>query len=195
MPNPDEGELIKRCQQGDREAYNQLVERYHSRIYNFAYSLSRNHDDAMDVSQDAFVRGWQSLRSFRGESSFITWLTRITRNLFLDLQKKRKHDPRISLDEMLEGQDEGPGREVEDSAPGPEDITLTNERVQLVRKAIFSLAPEHREILTLYDLQSFSYEEIAQILKLPMGTVKSRLNRARRALKEKLYPDRDLLDV
>ena len=95
----------------------------------------------------------------------------------------------------MEGSDNSPVREVEDLSPGPEAIALTNERVTVVRHAIYALAPEHREILTLYDLQNFSYEEIAQILKLPMGTVKSRLNRARRALRDRLIPDRGLLDV
>ena len=191
----DESELIARCRRGDREAFNCLVERHHSRIYNYAFSLARNHDDAMDVAQEAFVRAWVNLRSFRGDSSFITWMTRITRNLFLDTQKKRKNDPKISLDELMESQDSSPGREAEDPAPGPEETLLTNERVEIVRKAILGLAPEHREILTLYDLQSFTYEEISVILKLPMGTVKSRLNRARRTLRDKLMPVRQLLDV
>ncbi|MCA1596311.1 MAG: sigma-70 family RNA polymerase sigma factor [Chloroflexi bacterium] len=195
MLNLDEGELIRRCQRGDTEAFNRLVERHHSRIYNYAFSLTRNHDDAMDVAQDAFVRAWANLKSFRGDSSFVTWMTRITRNLFLDLQKKRKHDPRISLDELMESQDPSPVREVADDSAGPEAQVLTQERVDVVRAAINSLAEEHREILALYDLQNFSYDEIASILRLPMGTVKSRLNRARRALRDKLLPSRGLLDV
>jgi len=195
MLNEDEGELIRRCQSGDREAFNRLVERYQGRTYNFAYSLARNHDDAMDVAQEAFVRAWVNMRSFRGDSSFITWLNRITRNLFLDIQKKRRHDPKLSLDEMMDSQDNSSVREVPDDAPGPEDIALTREKVTEIRKAILTLAPEHREIVTLYDLQNHSYEEIMIILNLPMGTVKSRLNRARRALREKLMPVRELLDV
>ena len=195
MLHPDDIDLIRRSQQGDKNAFNQLVGRYHTRIYNYAFSQTRNHDDAQDVAQEAFVRAWGSIRSFRGDASFSTWLTRITRNLFLDIQKKRKHDPRLSLDELLESSDTNPVREVADDAAGPEDIALTNEKVDTVRRAILTLAPEHREILTLYDLQQYSYEEITQILKLPMGTVKSRLNRARRALRDKLMPVRELLDV
>lgn len=196
MENLDEVELVHRSQGGDLEAFNCLVERYHTRIYNFAFSLARNHDDAMDVAQEAFIRAWSNMRSFRGDSSFITWLTRITRNLFLDIQKKRKHDPRISLDELMDNSDpSSPGRDVQDPSPGPEELALTNERVQAVRQEVLNLATEHREILTLYDLQGFSYEEISQILKLPMGTVKSRLNRARRALRDRLTPMRQLLDV
>ncbi|HET6381999.1 MAG TPA: sigma-70 family RNA polymerase sigma factor [Armatimonadota bacterium] len=195
MPHQDETDLIRRCQAGDREAFDRLVERYQVRIYNYAFSLSRNRDDAQDVAQEAFVRAWVSLRSFRGDASFSTWLTRITRNLFLDIQKKRKHDPRLSLDELMEASDNSPVREAADESAGPEEIALTRERQDVVRKAVSELAKEHREIITLYDMQDFSYEEITVILKLPMGTVKSRLNRARRALREKLEPVRELLDV
>jgi RNA polymerase sigma-70 factor, ECF subfamily len=195
MLNQDEGELIRRCQLGDSQAYNRLVERYQTRIYNYALSLAHNHADAQDVAQEAFTRAWFHIRSFRGDSSFVTWLTRITRNLFLDAQKRRKHDPRISLDELLDSADSSGIRAVADEGPGPEDQALTQERVDAVRRAIASLATEHREILTLFDLQGFSYEEIMVILKVPMGTVKSRLNRARRALRDKLEPVRQLLDV
>jgi RNA polymerase sigma-70 factor (ECF subfamily) len=190
----EEKALIERCKRGDLAAFNDLVRKYEKQVYNFAYRLTGNYDDANDVAQDAFLRVFNAIGTFRGDASFSTWLFRITTNVFLDERKRAKAHPHASLDEYLELEESSVARQIEDPSPTPEAILEESERAQLLQKAIGGLPEYQRAMVTLYHGQQKSYEEIAEIMDLPIGTVKSRLNRARLALKEKLAGIRELFN-
>ncbi len=188
----EEKALIERCKRGDLAAFNDLVRKYEKQVYNFAYRLTGNYDDANDVAQDAFLRVFNAIGTFRGDSSFSTWLFRITTNVFLDERKKAKAHPQTSLDEYLELGESSVARQIEDPSPTPEMVLEESERALILSKAVSDLPEYQRAMVTLYHSQQKSYEEIAEIMDLPIGTVKSRLNRARLALKEKLSGIREL---
>jgi len=191
----EERSLIERCKRGDLGAFNDLVRRYEKQVYNFAYRLTNNYDDANDVAQEAFLRAFNAIGSFRGDASFSTWLFRITTNVFLDDRKKARAHPQTSLDEYMELDESSVARQVEDTSPGPQALTEEAERTQILGDAITSLPDYQRAMVVLYHTQQKSYEEIAEMMDLPIGTVKSRLNRARLALKEKLSPLRELFNA
>ena len=191
----DDAVLIARAKGGDGDAFNLLVDRYSCQVYNFAYRMTNNREDAEDVYQDAFIHAFKGIRTFRADSAFSTWIYRIVRNVYLDEQKRRRSRPYVSLDENIETQDGSISRDVEDSAPRPDEIVQTNERRRVVRAAIANLPERQREILVLYDIQGCKYEEIAFILGINVGTVKSRLNRARKSLRDRLLPCRELFDL
>ncbi len=193
--SPEEKDIIERCRRGDLGAFNELVRRYEKQVYNFAYRLTNNYDDASDVAQDAFVRVYNAIGTFRGDASFSTWLFRITTNVFLDERKRARAHPHSSLDEYMELDESSVARQIEDPGPTPEALTEEAERNKILQKAIASLPEYQRAMVVLYHAQQKSYEEIAEIMGLPIGTVKSRLNRARLALKEKLSPIRELFSV
>lgn len=190
----EEKALIERCKRGDLAAFNDLVRKYEKQVYNFAYRLTGNYDDANDVAQDAFLRVFNAIGSFRGDASFSTWLFRITTNVFLDERKRAKAHPQSSLDEYLELGESSVARQIVDPSPTPEVVLEESERAQILSKAISDLPEYQRAMVTLYHSQQKSYEEIAEIMDLPIGTVKSRLNRARLALKEKLSGLRELFN-
>jgi len=190
----EERALIERCKRGDIGAFNDLVRKYEKQVYNFAYRLTGNYDDANDVAQDAFLRVFNAIGTFRGDSSFSTWLFRITTNVFLDERKKAKAHPQTSLDEYLELGESSVARQIEDPSPTPEAVLEESERALILSKAVGDLPEYQRAMVTLYHTQQKSYEEIAEIMDLPIGTVKSRLNRARLALKEKLSGIRELFN-
>ena len=190
----EEKALIERCKRGDLAAFNDLVRKYEKQVYNFAYRLTGNYDDANDVAQDAFLRVFNAIGSFRGDASFSTWLFRITTNVFLDERKRAKAHPQASLDEYLELGESSVTRQIEDPSPTPEAVLEESERAQILSNAVSDLPEYQRAMITLYHGQQKSYEEIAEIMDLPIGTVKSRLNRARLALKEKLSGLRELFN-
>jgi len=181
-----ERELIQRCKDRDIDAFDELVRRYEKRIFNFAFRVAGNYDDASDVAQEAFIRVFNSIHTFRGDANFTTWVYRIVTNVFLDERKKSKAHRQTSLDDFIELEENSVSRQFEDEGPAPEEIVETKERDKAVQNAINSLPEYQRIIVTLYHTQNLSYEDIAEVLQLPIGTVKSRLNRARLALKEKL---------
>ena len=191
----EEKALIERCKRGDLAAFNDLVRKYEKQVYNFAYRLTGNYDDANDVAQDAFLRVFNAIGSFRGDASFSTWLFRITTNVFLDERKRAKAHPQASLDEYLELGESSVTRQIEDPSPTPEAVLEESERAQILSNAVSDLPEYQRAMITLYHGQQKSYEEIAEIMDLPIGTVKSRLNRARLALKEKLSGLRELFNT
>ena len=182
----EERALIERCKRGDIGAFNDLVRKYEKQVYNFAYRLTGNYDDANDVAQDAFLRVFNAIGTFRGDSSFSTWLFRITTNVFLDERKKAKAHPQTSLDEYLELGESSVARQIEDPAPTPEAVLEESERALILSKAVGDLPEYQRAMVTLYHTQQKSYEEIAEIMDLPIGTVMSRLARAKVYLRTKL---------
>jgi RNA polymerase sigma-70 factor (ECF subfamily) len=191
----EEKALIERCKTGDLAAFNELVKKYEKQVYNFAYRLTGNYDDANDIAQDAFLRVYNAIGGFRGDASFTTWLFRITTNVFLDERKRARAHPHSSLDEYMELEESSVARQIEDPSPTPQVLTEEKERGQILESAIRSLPEYQRAMVVLYHTQQKSYEEIAEIMNLPIGTVKSRLNRARLSLKEKLTPLRELFNA
>lgn len=179
--------LISRAAKGDEDAFSTLMERYEKLVFNLAYQYTQNREDAADVSQEVFLKLWRTLPSFRGESSFTTWLFRITQNSALDLLRKRSGSPTVSLTvESDDGEEEGRERDLADPTVehDPAASAEQKERTSAVRAAIASLRADHREILVLREMRGFSYSEIAEMLGLELGTVKSRINRARIQVKE-----------
>lgn len=189
----EDAALIRRCQRGDTEAMDQLIQAYQKHVFNLAYRLSGNYDDAQDIAQEAFIRVFNSITTFRGDANFTTWIYRIVTNVYLDERKKQRVREHGSLDEYLELEDSSVTRQIEDPSPGPEDAVEQRERHELVGQAVLQLPENQRVMIALYHFQGRSYEEIAAMMQLPIGTVKSRLNRARLALKEKLGAARELL--
>lgn len=187
----DDAALIARCQAGSRDAFDQLISRYQRRIYTFAYRLTGNSEDAADIAADTFVRLYSSLGSFRGDSSFGTWLYRVVTNIYLDSRKRKRVRQTQSLDEMVALEESSVQRQIEDESETPQEIAEGRERTAALQTAIASL-PDHQKLMVvMYHVDGLAYEEIAEALQLPVGTVKSRLNRARLALRQKLEPLRE----
>lgn len=194
MPR-DEKAMIERCKQGDLSAFDDLVRRYEKQVYNFAYRMTGNYDDANDIAAEAFMKVFNAIDSFRGDANFSTWLFRIVTNLYLDERKRSKVHLNVPLDEYMDLDDSTVTRQIEDPSPGPPDFAEAHERFDVLDRAIRELPDYQRIMIHLYHTQGQSYEEIAEIVGLPIGTVKSRLNRARLALKSKLEPVRELFDL
>lgn len=176
-----EEELIRRAAQGDDSAFEQLVLAHQRQVYNLCLRICCNEADAMDLSQEAFIRAWRGLGQYQFGAEFSTWLYRLTRNVcidFLRAQKRRQTVPLHLNDD--EGETELP---LPDTAEGPEERAVAGERRRALAQAMQALSPEHREILTLRVIEDLPYEQIAQILGVRTGTVKSRLARARISLK------------
>jgi RNA polymerase sigma factor, sigma-70 family len=190
--NPTETRrLVARCKRGERGAYDDLIRRYERKVYNFAYRLCGNYDEANDVASETFVRVYNALQNFRGESSFITWLFRIVTNVYLDEKKRQRARPYQSLEEIIELEETTVRRQIEDPSPTPDERVQMRERADMLQAAIDSLPDYQRMMIVMYHTENKSYEEISEILDLPIGTVKSRLNRARLSLREKLEPVRE----
>src|SRR5262249_20161222 len=132
--------------------------------------------------------------SFRGDANFTTWLYRIVHNVFLDDRKKQQVRQHSSLEEIYELEDSAVARQIQDPTPGPDTLVVRSERAEIVQEAVLTLQPNQRVMMALYHFEGLAYEEIAAIMSLPIGTVKSRLNRARLALKSKLQAKRELLE-
>jgi RNA polymerase sigma-70 factor (ECF subfamily) len=186
--------LLERSKAGDIAAFEMLIEAYQKKIFNLAFRMIGNYDDAGDLAQEALIRVYKSIAGFKAQSSFSTWIYRITTNVCLDEIRKRKNKKVLSLDEEIHVEDGEMQRQIESDDPLPEEVFEREELRQIVGDAIASLPEEQRTVLTLRDLQGLSYEEIADILDCPGGTVKSRINRARQALKNALLTKRELLD-
>jgi RNA polymerase sigma-70 factor, ECF subfamily len=191
----EEKQLIERSRGGDVAAFDKLVRRYERTVYNVAYRLCGSPDDAADIAQEAFVRAWNNLKSFRGEAQFSTWIHRIVTNVFLDDRKKKRSRPTTSLDESVDLDENSVARQYEDHAPGPAALAEGDERRRILEKAIHTLPETQRIMIVMYHTQGLAYEEIAEITDLPIGTVKSRLNRARLALRDRLGKVAELFGI
>lgn len=184
--------LIKRCKDGDREAFNELFAEYETKVINIAFGMLSNRDDAHDAAQEVFIRVYKNISGFKENSSLSTWIYRITSNVCNDILRKRmKHSNTISI-HTSNDDDEEYDLHIRDTAPTPDEYAEHNETQRIVRQAISELSPEYKEVITLCDVEDMSYDDISMILKCPVGTVKSRLNRARKALRKKLSENREL---
>lgn len=183
-----DSELVSRIKKGDMKAFDALVAQYSKRVANIAYSLLSDREDALDAAQEVFVRVYKNISTFRGDSTVSTWIFRITRNVCTDFLRKRKANT-ISIDEE---NDDEPKTEISDESNSPEQIAERNEKVAAVRSAIAQLDETQRTVITLFDMNGLSYEEIAAVMRCPVGTVKSRLYRAREQLRKILMENKEL---
>ena len=183
----DEEILIQRASKGDSGAFETLVVTYEKGVYNLAFRLVGDREDAMDIVQEVFLKAYQALPRFRGDSRFSTWIYRVCVNASLDHLRKKQKQPSYSLDEPLALKESSVTREVADENQNVEDSVEVKFMSSDVLATLKNLDPAHRAIILLSDVQGYSYQEIADILGLSMGTVKSRLHRARNMVR-KLLP-------
>lgn len=184
MVDNDAG-LIERTRRGETAAFGDLVRKYQARLFNTLFQITGNREEAEDVAQEAFVQAMTKLDTFQGHSAFYTWLYRIAFNLSVSRRRRRKDE--VSIDQHRETR----GEEPVDGAAGPSDEFLRRENIREVRAAIATLPDDQRHVLVLREMDGCCYETIAEILDLPIGTVRSRLHRARLQLREQL---RDVMD-
>lgn len=172
--------LLEKARQGDQEAFGELVRLYEKKVYALTLRMCKNPDDAAEAAQEAFLAAWQGLKFFRGEASFSTWLYRLASNACVDLLRKEQRH-RAAAGPSLN--DEDTYMDVADDAATPQELAERSELREQIEKGLQSLSPEHREVLILRELHQLSYDEIAQTLDLDTGTVKSRISRGRKALR------------
>ena len=178
-----EAALIAKAQNGDRDAFGELVRHHHPGVVNVVYRMCGDVELAEDAAQDAFIRAWLNLPSFRPDTSLRNWIYRIAVNAALDVLRREPKTPLVDLETLS----------MPDSVAGPEFVLLEKERAFAVQQAILSLTEANRSVLTLREYGGLSYQEIAATLNIPLGTVMSRLNYARDRLKELLAPQ--LMDM
>jgi RNA polymerase sigma-70 factor (ECF subfamily) len=181
-PQPDEAVLVKRARQGDLGAYDELVRRYQERIYATVYHMTSNHEDANDLAQEAFIKGYQALKSFKGGSSFYTWVYRIAVNKTINFLKQRKNKAHMSLDDLDFNAEHDPDLVALVSEKTPRREVSLAELHEKLNAAMQKLSEPHRLVVTLHDVQGLSHEEIAEIMECNIGTVRSRLFYARQQL-------------
>lgn len=173
--------LVRAAQRGDMRAFEELVARHRDKVYARAFSMMRNEDDATDISQEAWVKGWQRLKQFQGESSFLTWMTRIVINLCLDSLRKHKRQRAESIEEM-EAESGGVERQMPIVVGNPTEGLERRELRQRIDRALGQLSYEHRTVLILHEFEELEYKEIARRMQCSIGTVMSRLFYARRKM-------------
>src|SRR5580698_1702720 len=178
--------LVGRAQQGDLEAYDELVRRYQERIYATVYHMTSNHEDANDLVQDSFIKAFQALRSFKGGSSFYTWLYRIAVNKTINFLKQRKNRTHMSLNDLDFNAEHDSDLIALISEQTPRRAAGLNELQEKLNEALLKLSEPHRLVVVLHDVQGMSHEEIAEIMDCNIGTVRSRLFYARQQMQAEL---------
>ena len=180
-PPPNDENLVRSAQKGEMAAFEELVARHRDKIFARAFSIMRNEEEAIDLSQEAWVKGWQRLKQFHGDSSFVTWMTRIVINLSLDqLRKQKRH--RIESIEQMEEEVGGVERQMPVVLVNPTARLEQKELRQTIDKAMAQLSAEHRTVLVLHEFEEMEYKQIAKVVGCSIGTVMSRLFYARRRL-------------
>ena len=177
VEGPTDEELVARYKAGEERAFDEIVERYERRVYSIALRMSGNTDDAADITQDVFISSLRALRKFRGDAKLSTWLHRVAVNAALDHVRRRKRRPMQATDEL-------PDRPSTD--PGPEEEAERAARAAEVHRALSDISDDHRAVIVLHDLQGLDYAGVADALGVPVGTIKSRIHRARVELAQRL---------
>jgi len=186
--DPGERRLIERCQKGDREAFDRLFGLYQDRIYNSVRHFLGNDEESSDVCQEVFVHVFRSIKSFRGESGFFTWLYRIVMNITRNRYKQKYRRRRLIAEPLDHEGAQDPLEKAVSHDPGPEAQAQSLEMTGIIRRELNRLSPDQREALVLREIEGFSYEEISSILQEREGTIKSRIARGRTILQQKLKP-------
>jgi RNA polymerase sigma-70 factor (ECF subfamily) len=182
----DDRKLVRAAQKGDGQAFRELVTKYQRRVYQLALGMMKDPDDAMDISQETFVRVHRYLPSFKGDSSFFTWTYRIAMNLCLDAQRRKGRAERIDAEEGDEAEIEAAMDPPSAALAGPQRAALNTELKEKLDEALQSLSGNHRAILLLREVEGLSYEELAKVLGIRKGTVMSRLFHARLKMQKNL---------
>jgi RNA polymerase sigma-70 factor (ECF subfamily) len=183
---PMEGDLVRRARHGDLAAYDELVKRYQERIYATIYHMTANHEDANDLAQESFIKAFSALKSFKGGSSFYTWLYRIAVNKTINFLKQRKNKFHLSLDDLDANAEHDPDLVALISDQTPLRAASLSELQKKLNEALLKLSETHRAVVVLHDVQGVSHEEIAEIVGCNVGTVRSRLFYARQQLQSYL---------
>lgn len=177
----EEKELILRCRRGDEAAFEALIRAHEKRVYTLCRRMCRSEDDALEAAQDTFLAVWRGIGAFRADAAFSTWLYRLATNACLDLLRREKKRER---DVPLDGGESPP--DLANGASSPEEAAIRADTRRMVREALYALPDDHRQILLLRETEQLSYQEIADVTGLELGTVKSRISRARQALRNSL---------
>ena len=193
MTREEELAVIRRVQSGDVNAYEALVAAYEKNVYNLALRMTGNATDAEDMSQEAFLKAYRSLSEFRGDSKFSVWLYRIVSNVCLDFLRKQKRRQAYSLS-VEDDEGEEAQLDIPDIEQSPQELLERKLTREAVHQGLAQLPPDHRQILLLREIQGLSYEEISEALGLEVGTVKSRIFRARKKLCSFLLEDGNIPD-
>jgi RNA polymerase sigma-70 factor (ECF subfamily) len=180
-------ELVKRCQNGDTNAFDALVTKYRGRVYAMTYHLVQNESDAWDLAQDAFIKAWRAIGGFKADSSFYTWLYRIAHNVSYDWLRKKKIQGDGEFDDNRTDHAVAAGAETVPQAAARPDRQLQNAELgSRIQAAIARLSPDHRQAILLKEVEGLQYHEIAEVMQCSLGTVMSRLFYARKKLQEML---------
>lgn len=185
--------LIDKCRVGDRAAFDVLIKRYERPIYHLAYRLSGNYDDAHDIAAETFLRIYRAIGTFQCAITLPAWINRIVANVFYDTRRHAHRHPSVSLDALVEKTGDAFMNSDTRTDASPEGHAEENEKRRILGEAIQSLPDYQRTMVNLFHSEGRTYEEIADIMAIPVGTVKSRLNRARLALRERLTPQMSAL--
>ena len=186
----NERDMIERASRGDAAAFNQLMEQHERRMYAVSLRMCGNREDAQDCLQEAMLRVYRAIGGFKGQSSFSTWVYRITMNTCLDELRRKKNRQNTSLDNLLDM-----GWSPADETNAPEKQAMRSELRRNLNRAIRELPEEMRAAVVLRDIQGFSYDEIARMLEINVGTIKSRISRGREKLREKMKENAELFDT
>ncbi|MFI3173996.1 MAG: sigma-70 family RNA polymerase sigma factor [Bacillota bacterium] len=181
-----QNEYVDKAKRGDVAAFEHLIKSQERIVYNIAYRMINNKDDAYDLSQEIFIKIFRNLRHFNGQSSFSTWVYRIAVNACIDEIRKRKNKGIVSIDQELEGDDGHYKKEFVSNSATPEEAMIKKEEQLEITRAINALSEEHRAVIILREIHGMSYEEIAGIVGMSLGTVKSRISRARSQFKQEI---------
>lgn len=178
--------LIKQAQKGDVEAFERIIEEHQAVVYSIAFKMAGNESDAFDMAQESFLKIYRNLNKFDGRSKLSTWIYRVVSNTCLDELKKRKRhiENTKSFDEEIDTSEDKIVLEIRDDKPLPDEQLENAELRDVLNKAVSELSEQHKAVLVLRDIEGFSYEDISEILNINAGTVKSRLSRARMALRK-----------
>lgn len=190
----DERELILRCKDGDTDAFSQLISQYEKRAVNFAFRMLKDRHDAEDATQEAFLRVWRKIDAYDIDASFLTWFLTILNRICLDVLRKKKRTGEgghVYINQVSDDQEEY-ALQIEDTAPGPDEVYRKKAAMQMLEKALEQLSEEHKTMILMRDVNGLEYDEIAKVTGTTLGTVKSRISRARIALRKILEENREL---
>lgn len=186
-----EKELVKKAKKGSMEAFEQLVIEHQTIVYNIIYRIMNNPEDTYDLSQETFIKAYSNINQFNEESKFSTWLYRIATNASLDELRRRKGKETFSINQEIKGEDSQIVPQYIDDNKDIEKEVLEKEQAEIIEHALQELSKNHRVALVLRDIQGLSYDEISDVLEISLGTVKSRISRARRDMKKVIMQDKE----